>query len=317
LLSIDAAHVLEALQAYIQEIYVAHSARGILIGLSGGIDSAVLSAVAVRAVGKNSVHLAYLYDRDSEEELSRNARLVANWLGLDVEISSIEASMQKKGIYEPLVMRITSFSGTINRILHGLYRLLAGEPPFISSLRQGDPAMLGHEEKNKGYEYTARFPETAFNMRHIFRRELLERRASSKDWLLLGAANRTEWMTGWFVKDGVDDVPFQPLKGLYKTQVKQLAAFLNVPIAVRTHAPSPDMMKGITDEFALGISYSKIDLVLDHLEGGVSSDKLRAVGITEKEVARVRQMKSLSCWKRADSAIPLPVDGGPDGGFRA
>jgi NAD+ synthase len=315
-LSIDEDRALEALQTYIREACAELSVSSVLLGLSGGIDSAVLSAVAVRALGKNNVHVAYIYDRDSGEELGRNAGLVADWLGLDVEKIGIDPSMHEKGIYEPVVMRITSVSGTFNRVLHGLYRLLGGEPPFITSLRQGDPTTLSPEERNKGYEYTAGFPETAFNVRHIFRREILELRASAENRLLLGAANRTEWMTGWFVKGGIDDVPIQPLKGLYKTQVRQLAEFLNVPLAVRSQAPSPDMMKGITDEFALGMSYNKIDLALDHIEGGVSLDDIRAAGITEKEVARVRRMKSLSRWKRADGDLPPPVDGGPGGGFR-
>jgi len=72
----------------------------------------------------------------------------------------------------------------------------------------------------------------------------------------LGTANRSEYLVGWFVKDGIDDLPFSPLIGLYKTQVRQLSEFLGLPFKIRNRLASPDMVKGITDEFALGISYS-------------------------------------------------------------
>ena len=123
-------------------------------------------------------------------------------------------------------------------------------------------------------------------------------------------------MIGWFVKDGVDDLPLQPMIGLYKTQVQQLAMFLRIPIEVRTQAPSPDMMRGITDEFALGLSYSKIDVALDFLEGGLSRESLTAMDITEKELRQVQTMKFLSKWKRSPILEPLTTNGGPTGGLR-
>jgi NAD+ synthase len=86
----------------------------------------------------------------------------------------------------------------------------------------------------------------------------LESKARAQNWLLLGAANRSEWETGWFVKDGVDDLPYQPLMGLYKTQVRQLGRYLGVPGEIQQQVPSPDMMRGISDEYALGMSYSTI-----------------------------------------------------------
>ena len=85
---------------------------------------------------------------------------------------------------------------------------------------------------------------------------------------IIGAANRSEGMTGWFVPGGADDMPFQPLMGLYKTQVRQLARHLEVPVEIIRQAPSPDMMRGVTDEVALGIAYEKLDIVLDGIDRG-------------------------------------------------
>jgi len=167
-----------------------------------------------------------------------------------------------------------------------------------------------------GYRAIIRQPEAGLNARHIYRRQVLEAKARERNLLLLGAANRSEWFVGWFVKDGIDDLPIQPLKGLYKTQIRQLAAFLGVPAGVVEQAPSPDMMKGISDEFALGIRYSKIDLVLDYLEGGLSKESILAAGSTRKEIRLVQEMKRHSEWKRAGTQAPPPVTGSLPGGLR-
>ena len=75
-------------------------------------------------------------------------------------------------------------------------------------------------------------------------------------------------------------------------------------------------MRGITDEFALGMTYSKIDLVLDHLEGGLSKESVLAAGSTEKEIHLVQEMKRHSEWKRAGTRAPPPVNGSLPGGLR-
>jgi NAD+ synthase len=167
--------------------------------------------------------------------------------------------------------------------------------------------------------------EASFAARHRCRRRVLEARAAADGGLLLGAANRSEWLTGWFVPAGIDDLPDQPLKGLYKTQVRQLAVALNVPAPVLRAAPSPDMMAGISDELALGMSYATIDVALDRLAGGLTGVQAGEAGLTVGELRRVRQLTQLSAWKRGPfsqeqlpqtDVAPFPVDGGPGGGFR-
>ncbi|MEE8568936.1 MAG: NAD(+) synthase [Anaerolineales bacterium] len=313
---IDEVRAVEGIKTYLRRVYDASGASGVLIGLSGGIDSTVLSALAVQSLGKGSVHLAYLYDQHSEQTLRRNARRISAWLGLELEEKSIEPAMRKMGVYDSIGMRMTSFSGLFNRMLHQTYRFIFRESPFLSSLRLGSAESLTKNLGSPGFRAIIRQPESGLNARHIYRRQVLEVKARELNLLLLGAANRSEWFVGWFVKDGIDDLTFQPLKGLYKTQIRQLAAFLDVPASVVEQAPSPDMMKGISDEFALGIRYSKIDLVLDHLEGGLSKESILAAGCTENQIRLVQEMKRRSEWKRAGTRAPPPVNGSLPGGLR-
>ena len=306
LLVVDSALVAGSLEEHIRGLLNTHSARGVLTGLSGGIDSGVLATLAVRALGKDRVHVCYLYDRDSDEELAQSARVLARWLGLELEVRDIEPAMQARGVYNALAGWARGASGASRYLFSKLYTWIFGESPFMSSLRRGRDPRRGL--KQRVYGATVGAVEAGFDARHIYRRELLERQARDHNWLLMGAANRSEYLVGWFVKGGIDDpaasmgqgrlLVFSPLIGLYKTQVRQLAAYLGIPAQVQAQAPSPDMMNGLTDEFALGIGYWKLDIVLDGIERGLPDEEMAAAGVNEKEIRHVRQMNRLSSWKR-------------------
>ena len=314
-LRIDEKRAVEQFEVYIRKIRVSCDANGVLMGLSGGLDSALLAALVVRALGKESLHVTFLSDRDTDKDSQRKARLVADSLGLELEIHDIEAEMRKRGIYAPLVMWMTTLSGFVNcHIVHKLCRFMFRESCFMSTLRQD--RFQGQPRRKHLYDLTVGKVEAAFNARQVYRREVLEKKAKAENTLLLGAANRSESLTGWFAKEGVDDLAVQPLTGLYKTQVRQLASYLELPSEITEQPPSPDMMRGITDEIALGISYSKLDIILDNMESGLPDERLVAKGLTRREIHLVRELNRLSGWKRSPEPATLPVDGRAGGGLR-
>jgi NAD+ synthase len=316
LLKIDEKKVLEDLENYLNKLKASRPCEGFLFGLSGGIDSALLGAITVHIFGSSMVQAAYLYDRDSGQQLRQNAKRMAMHLEIPLQAINIGDEMHERKIYGSAHMRVTFLNGVLNRLLHNAYRGIMGETPFISSLRIGAGELGSNDLRVRIYESTCGKPEAAFNIRHIYRREYVEKIAQSEGLILLGAANRTEWLTGWFVSGGIDDLPFQPLMGLYKTQVRQLAAFLGVPKPVISQPPSPDMMKGITDEFGLGMSYGRIDLALDCIERNLDDETSLSFGLSLRELNLVREMRRLSEWKRGSLPREYPVDGGLDGGYR-
>lgn len=296
-LAIDPKREAERIEGDIRELVDTNSARGTVIGLSGGIDSAVLAALAVRAVGRERVYAYYLYDRDSSKESRGRAELMAAWLGIELEHHDITPAMREMKIYSPLIMKITALSGLVNRALDGnLHRFLWGESFFVSTLRRG--GLNANRFKRFFYRRTIGSIEAAFNARHIYRRQFLERKSEEKKCLLLGAGNRSELMVGWFVKGGIDDVPFSPLVRLYKTQILQLAKCLELPAQIQNQTPSPDMLKGITDESAFGIGYDSLDIILDCIERDVSDEEIVSKGISKEDIRLVRTMNNLSGWKR-------------------
>jgi NAD+ synthase len=315
-LEINEKKTVEILISYLKELQKSRSSSGILLGLSGGIDSAVLATLGALAIDKKNVHVSCLYDRDSGKESVDNANLMADWLGLKLDVQDITPAMEEKGVYAHSSVRVSALSAVFNRFFTRLYCLLFQESPFMSSLREGCNKFDHHTFRKQVYNLTVRHVIAGVEARHIYRRIILEEKARSMNLTLLGAANRTESMTGWFVKGGIDDLSVQPLIGLYKTQIRQLARYLGLPERIQTQPPSPDMIKGITDEFGIRMNYDRLDLVLDYLDRGLAEDEIIAKGITEKELYHVRELNRLSAWKRGTYHFIPPVDGGPGGGIR-
>lgn len=107
--------------------------------------------------------------------------------------------------------------------------------------------------------------------------------------LVCGTENKSEKYLGYFTRFGDEASDVEPLIGLYKTQVRQLAEFLELPESVRTKAPSAGLWAGQTDEQELGFDYEVADLVLHQLE---TSTELSGIdlAIVQRVMERVEAM---------------------------
>jgi len=110
--------------------------------------------------------------------------------------------------------------------------------------------------------------------------------------LVVGAANKSEYQVGYFVKHGCDDATdIMPLLNLYKTQVRELGRYLNIPSRIIEKPPSPDILPGIIDEEAIGISYEKLDLILLAFEKGWEIVEIaQDLEVEEKKVDYVKNL---------------------------
>jgi len=115
--------------------------------------------------------------------------------------------------------------------------------------------------------------------------------------LVVGAANKSEYKIGYFVKHGCDDATdIMPLLNLYKTQVRELARYLNIPAKIIEKPPSPDVMPGLAaDEEVMSISYEKMDLILLALEKGWKvPDIVKNLGVKEEKILYIKNMMQKS-----------------------
>ena len=300
-MTIDYEPVSNSIVNFIRQKVAEAGKDGICIGMSGGLDSTVVSLLAVKAMGDPSkVYGLHLSDRDSQKKFRQYAQRFADELGINFEMRDISALVKEQDTYKPSIMRAIPFLPALNKLgvfsSKIIYSLVFRESPFVLTLKKGAPA------KNKVtriiYNALAGTIEESFNVRHIRRRKILEEFAAEKNLVLIGAANRSESFVGWFVKDGIDDLSIEPLLGLYKNQVRQLARFLGVPSEILGEAPAPDMFKGISDEDIIGYSYEKIDKIAYVLEHDLSEEVALNDGITPKEFERIKTLNLLSAWKR-------------------
>ena len=123
--------------------------------------------------------------------------------------------------------------------------------------------------------------------------------------LPLGTGNKTERLLGYFTWHADDAPPVNPLGDLYKTQVRELAWHLGVPMEIIQKPPTADLVRGQTDEGDLGVSYESADVILHWLLSGYSAEQLTERGFTEADIATVRRRLEGTHWKRRPPTVAM------------
>ena len=135
--------------------------------------------------------------------------------------------------------------------------------------------------------------------------------ANAENRVVLGTGNRAEAMAGYFTKYGDQAVDCNPIGGLYKQQVRQLAASLGVADDLVAQTPTAGMWVGQTDEAEMGLSYDTLDAILAlHIDGPLSTAAtLRTLeSVSREEVERVEELVAASEHKRSMPPAPEPLE---------
>jgi len=266
--------------------------EGVILGLSGGIDSAVIAALCVRALGSKKTFALIMPEKDSKKEHTKDALNFAQELGIKAKLVDITPYLEELGVYKlfPLdkLLSLGKLKGALVRKAYHFYERKTGKLPFLESLS-------GFKDK-KYNSYLAK-GNAYYRAKHRLRMILLYLYAELENRLVVGAANKSEYKIGYFVKHGCDDATdIMPLLNLYKTQVRELAHYLNIPARIIEKPPSPDVMPGFADdEEVLRISYKKMDLILLALEKGWEvSDIVKTLEIEEDEAIYLKNMMQKS-----------------------
>ncbi len=264
--------------------------RGLVLGLSGGIDSSVSVALAVKAVGAQNVQVLYMPERDSDPESLRLGQLVADAFGLEGIVEDIGPTLDALGCYDRRDAAIRTLipeygAGWACKVAIGQNE---GEGYNISSLVVQSP---------EGVRSTHRMPldvylgvVAATNMKQRTRKQLEYYHADRLNFAVLGTPNRLEYDQGFFVKNGDGAADVKPIAHLYKSQVYALAAHLGVPAEVCGRPPTTDTysMPQSQEEFYFALPYSLMDICLLGLNQGVAAeDVATAAGLTEAQVHHV------------------------------
>jgi NAD+ synthase len=265
--------------------------RGAVVALSGGIDSSVVGALCVRALGKGSVFGLSMPERDSSDATPDLSRRIIERLEIDSAVIDITPILEALGCYrarDEAIRRVIPEYQSDWKSKIVLPSVTDSSRYRLFSVVVQSPDGAARKERLARQEYLGIVAATNFKQR--VRKTLEYYHADRLNYFVAGTPNRLEYDQGFFVKLGDGAADIKPIAHLYKTQVYQLAEHLDVPEVIRNRPPLTDTysMEQSQEEFFFSLPYDKMDLCLYAKNMGLEpADVAAAVGLTARQVEGV------------------------------
>lgn len=266
---------------------------GGVVGVSGGIDSAVALALAVRAFGAEKVVAVLMPEKDSSPVSEQLGRELCERYGVAAIKEDLTAALEGCGCYRR--------RDEAMKVVFPEYDPAAGyRSKIVISSNLLDEGTLNVFSLTivtpDGHELSKPLPVAQFlqivaasNYKQRTRMMTVYYHAESRNYAVIGTANRNEHDQGFFVKYGDGGVDIKTIGHLYKTQVYQLAEYLDVTEGIRKRTPTTDTYSAPQDqqEFFYRLPFETMDLLWFAEEHDVSpSEAAKVMGLTERQVAR-------------------------------
>lgn len=261
--------------------------KGVVLGLSGGIDSSVTAALAVRALGAARVFGIFMPEADSEPESLVLGNILASHLGVRSVVEDIAPALAALKCYERRNDAVAS-------VVPGFKPDWKFKIVLPGADHKGFNFYSVVARAPDGREVRERLPLDAYltivaatNFKQRVRKAVEYHWADRLNYVVAGTPNRLEFDQGFFVKQGDGASDIKPIAHLYKTQVYAMAAYLGVPDDIRRRMPTTDtysLPQG-QDEFYFSLPYDKLDLCLYGKNHGIAAVEVAAAtGLTEAQV---------------------------------
>jgi len=267
--------------------------HGGVVGISGGIDSAVVLGLSVEAFGPENVTAVMMPEKDSDPISELLGRKLAGRFGVEPTLEDITPVLEGFNCYprrDEAICRIfpeyNADAGYKSKIVLP-QNLLDEDTLNFFSLTIYTP---------DGEEKTRRLPlheymqiVAASNFKQRTRMSMLYYHAEMRNYAVIGTANKNEHDQGFFVKYGDGGADIQPLGHLYKTQVYQLARYLGVPEEIQQRPPTTDTYSAHStqEEFFFRLPFETMDILWFAQENNISTNEVAQVtGLNEIQVQR-------------------------------
>ena len=248
----DYPSITSTIENFLEEQMEKNHAEGLILGLSGGIDSAVLAYICKRKFADKTVAIVMPDTAITPKTETEDALKMVSITGIQYKLIDINPIVNEYSMY------------------------------------------LEPNERAKG------------NLRARVRTNILYYYANSKNYLVLGSSDKSEYLIGYFTKfgDGASDIT--PIVSLYKLQVREIAKYLGVPENVITKKSSPHLWKDHEAESELGISYEEVDSILYCLfEKQLSAEETqKQTGIEMSTIEKIQELNKNSEHKRLPAQKP-------------
>lgn len=291
-LDLDCEAETEKIAAEIQQIISKKlKKRGVVVGLSGGIDSSVTVGLCQKAMGQDRVVALLMPELHSSEDTLNLSRMVANHFGVRIiyeDITRILEALEFYKRYDAAIVSIIPEYGKGWKSKIATSNILESKGFTFFSVIAESPDGNKIKKRLDLKSYLEVVAATNFKQRT---RKLLEYyHADRLNYAVAGTPNRLEYDQGFFVKNGDGAADFKPIAHLYKSQVFQLAAFLGVPDKIIQRPPTTDTysLSQDQDEFYFSLSYEKMDLCLYGKNNDIAAETIgRLTDLTIDQVQRV------------------------------
>lgn len=282
--------------------------RGIVLGLSGGIDSSVTAGLAALAVGPEKVLGVLMPESESDPESLHLGRAAAKAFGIPTVVEDIAPVLDAARCYE---RRDTAIREIVPAFGPGWSCKVVIDPELrargynLSSLVLADPD--GAETRHRLPLAVYQAIIAAANMKQRTRKQLEYYHADRLNYAVAGTPNRLEYELGFFVKNGDGAADVKPIAHLLKSHVYALASHLGVPDEIRRRPPTTDTwsMPQSQEEFYFSADTRTMDFCLLGLDVGASADQVAtAAGITPEQVEIV--WRDIAAKRRVAAVLLQP-----------
>ncbi len=266
---------------------------GGVIGLSGGIDSSVSMALAVRALGAEKIFGIMMPEKDSSPDSEQLATVLADKFGVSTTVEVITGALDGYKCYE---RRDQAVKDIVPEYDPGQHKMKIGIKHEGSGSKL-PPLFYLTVVNPDGSEIVKRLPTkqmrtiiAASNFKQRARMSLLYYHAERLHYAVVGTPNKHEVDQGFFVKYGDGGGDIFPIGKLYKTQVYQVADYLGIPKEIRERTPTTDTYSAeqTQEEFFYEFPFEQLDLLWYAYENKYDHGEVGSViGMSEEEISMV------------------------------
>jgi NAD+ synthase len=290
-LELDISKEVDRIGAFMREnVFKQLRRKGVVVGLSGGIDSSAVAALSVHALGADRVIGLFMPEADSSGDSLRLGQLLAKNLGIKTFKEDISGILQGAECYR---RRDEAIRAVVPHYHAGYKSKLVLSSLDSTEFRISYVVVEAPDGKQTKVRLTADAflaLVAATNFKQRTRKMMEYYYADRFLYAVAGTPNRLEYDQGFFVKNGDGSADIKPIAHLYKSQVYQIARFLKVPEEILNRPPTTDTysLAQSQEEFYFSVPYDKMDLCLFGKNHNVPVAEVAiAAGLTTDQVKRI------------------------------
>ena len=290
-LKLDCASAVEDVTEAIRKTLTGFRRRGLVVALSGGIDSSVTAALCVRAIGAARVFGIHMPEKDSSAETLQLSQSISSHFGFSSVVEDITALLKAAGCYDRQEQSIRlavpeyGFGWKSKIVIESVFDN-PGFNYFHVVVQSPEGRVVKQRLSSEAYLGIV----AATNFKQRVRKMMEYYHADRLNYAVTGTPNRLEYDQGFFVKLGDGAADIKPIAHLYKSQVYELAEFLGVPDLVRQRQPTTDtysLPQG-QDEFYFSLPYEPMDICLFAKNNNHPPESVAPlIGLSVEQVLRV------------------------------